>query len=222
MAEWTDPLIRTLIDERRTRNDEFHDLGRNRERFWGTIASKINQENGTSFSGHQCKEKFSNLVRDYNTMCDFMSGKSKARSRTGARYFDEFRTHFWKRAEDEFDRVRGINTFNQRRNRGSGNITSAPSTREVERELRSSERRRRQSPSVGRKQSLPVRQRRFSTIPPVSSLTTNDEMDISDTEQLVGQRRTSTHEELFLSLHPPPSYDIATAQESSNVRGNMQ
>ena len=66
MAEWTDPLIRTLIDERRTRNDEFHDFGRNRERFWGTIASKINQENGTSFSGHQCKEKFSNLVRDYN------------------------------------------------------------------------------------------------------------------------------------------------------------
>ena len=133
--------------------------------------------------------------------------------------------------------VCGINTFNRRRNRGSGNITPAPSTREVERELRSSERRlsrspsisrsqsppisRRQSPSVGRRQSLPVRQRR-STIPPVSSLTTNDEMDISDTEQLVGQRRTSTHEELSLSLHPPPSYDIATAQESSNVRGNMQ
>src|SRR5436305_8881064 len=171
-------------------------------------------------------------------MCDFMSGKSKARSRTGARYFDEFRTHFWERPEDEFDRVRGINTFNRRRNRGSGNITPAPSTREVERELRSSERRlsrspsisrsqsppisRRQSPSVGRRQSLPVRQRRFPTIPPVSSLTTNDEMDISDTEQLVGQRRTSTHEELSLSLHPPPSYDIATAQESSNVRGNMQ
>ncbi|CAB4377737.1 unnamed protein product [Rhizophagus irregularis] len=56
---------------------------------------------------------------------------------------------------------------------GSGNITLAPSTREVKRELRSSERR----------QSLPIRQRR-STIPPVSSLTTNDEMDISDIEQL--------------------------------------
>ncbi|CAB4413398.1 unnamed protein product [Rhizophagus irregularis] len=153
MAEWTDPLIRTLIDERRTRNDEFHDLGRNRERFWGTIASKINQENGTSFSGHQCKEKFSNLVRDYNTMCDFMSGKSKARSRTGARYFDEFRTHFWKRAEDEFDRVCGINTFNKRRN--SGNITPAPSTREVKRELRSSERWLSRSPSISRSQSPP-------------------------------------------------------------------
>ena len=146
--------------------------------------------------------------------------------------------HIFGRPEDEFDRVRSINTFNRRRSRGSGNIMPVPSTREVERELRSSERRlsrspsisrsqsppisRRQSPSVGRRQSLPVRQRRFSTIPPVSSLTTNDEMDISDTEQLAGQRRTSTHEELSLSLHPPPSYDIATAQESSNVRGNMQ
>ncbi|UZO04168.1 uncharacterized protein OCT59_024560 [Rhizophagus irregularis] len=202
MAEWTHAEIRTLIDERRTRNDEFHNLGRNRERFWGTIASKINQENGISFSGHQCKEKFSNLVWDYNTMCDFMSGKSKARSRTG-----------------------------------SGYITPIPSTRDVERELRSSERRlsrsssisrsqspptsRRQSPSVSRRQSLPVRERRLE-LPPVSSLTTNDEMDISDTEQLVGQRRTSTHEELSLSLYPPPSYDIATAQESSNVRGNIQ
>ncbi|CAB4426446.1 unnamed protein product [Rhizophagus irregularis] len=216
MAEWTHAEICTLIDERRTRNDEFHNLGRNQERFW---------------------EKFSNLVRDYNTMCDFMSGKSKARSRTGARYFDEFRTHFWERSEDEFDRVRRINTFNQKRSRGSGYITPIPSTRDVKRELRSSERRlsrsssisrsqspptsRRQSPSVSRRQSLPVRERR-SELPPVSSLTTNNEMDISDTEQLVGQRRTSTHEELSLSLYPPPSYDIATAQESSNVRGNIQ
>ena len=170
-------------------------------------------------------------------MCDFMSGKSKARSWTGARYFDEFRTHFWERSEDEFDRVRRINTFNRRRSRGSGNITPTPSTREVEYELRSSERwlsqsstnnrnqsppiSRRQSPSVSRRQSLSVRQRR-SKLPPVNSLTTNDEMDISDTEQLVGQRRTSTHEELSLSFHPPPSYDIATAQETSNVRGNIQ
>ncbi|CAB5376520.1 unnamed protein product [Rhizophagus irregularis] len=141
-----------------------------------------------------------------------MSGRKSSRSRLGVQYFDEFRTHFWERPEDEFDRVRSINTFNQRQNRGSGNITPAPSIREVERELRSSERR----------QSLPVRQRRFPTIPPVSSLITNDEMDISDTEQLVGQRRISTHEELSLSLYPPPSYDIATAQESSNVRRNIQ
>ena len=89
-------------------------------------------------------------------MCDFMSGKSKARSQTGARYFDEFRTHFWERAEDEFDRVRGINTFNRRRSRGSGNIMPVPSTRKVERELRSSERQLSQSPSVSRSQSPPI------------------------------------------------------------------
>ncbi|RGB38996.1 hypothetical protein C1646_812316 [Rhizophagus diaphanus] len=136
----TDPEIRTFIDEHRTRNDKFHNLGRNWERFWYTIADKINQENGTSFNGHQCKEKFSNLVRDYNTICDFMSGKSKARSRTGARYFDEFCIHFWERSEDEFDRVCRINTFNQKRSRGSGYITPIPSTRNVKRELRSSER----------------------------------------------------------------------------------
>ncbi|CAG8691160.1 9636_t:CDS:2, partial [Rhizophagus irregularis] len=90
-----------------------------------------------------------------------------------------------------------------------------PSTREVERELKSSKRRLSRSSSISRSQSPSIGRR---TIPPISSLTTNDEMDISDTEQLVGQRRTSTHEELSLSLYLPPFYDIATAQESSNVR----
>jgi hypothetical protein len=66
MAEWTDPQICTLIDEHRTRNDEFHNLRRNQKIFWNSIADKINQENGTSFNGHQCKEKFSNLIQDYN------------------------------------------------------------------------------------------------------------------------------------------------------------
>ncbi|CAG8437881.1 13241_t:CDS:2 [Acaulospora morrowiae] len=28
------------------------------------------------------------------------------RSRTGAKYFNEFRTHFWERPEDDFDRIR--------------------------------------------------------------------------------------------------------------------
>ncbi|UZO05913.1 uncharacterized protein OCT59_026251 [Rhizophagus irregularis] len=83
MAEWTDPQIRTLIDECRTRNDEFHNLRRNRKIFWNSIADKINQKNGTSFNGHQCKEKFSNLVQDYNAMCDFMSGRKSSRSRLG-------------------------------------------------------------------------------------------------------------------------------------------
>ena len=66
MAEWTDAQIRILIDKRRNRNDEFHDLERNRNSFWNSIAVKINQETGTAFNGYQCKEKFSNLIWDYN------------------------------------------------------------------------------------------------------------------------------------------------------------
>ncbi|CAB5198759.1 unnamed protein product [Rhizophagus irregularis] len=127
MAEWADTQIRTLIDERRTRNDEFHNLGRNRKIFWNSIADKINQENRTSLNG---------------------------RSRLGVQYFDEFCIHFWERPEDEFDRVRSINTFNRRRSRESGNIMPVPSTREVECELRSSERRLSQSPSISRSPSV--------------------------------------------------------------------
>ncbi|CAB4428626.1 unnamed protein product [Rhizophagus irregularis] len=126
-------------------------------------------------------------------MCDFMSGRKSSRSQLGVQYFDEFRTHFWGRPEDEFDRVRSINTFNRRRSRGSGNIIL-----------------RRQSPSVGRRRSLPVRQRRLE-LPPVSLLTNNDYIDISiDTEHI--KRNVGS-----LSIQPPPSYDIATTQESSNV-----
>ena len=66
MVEWTDTQIRILIDERRNRNEEYHNFGRNRIGFWVSIATKINQGHNTSFNGHQCKEKFSNLVRDYN------------------------------------------------------------------------------------------------------------------------------------------------------------
>jgi hypothetical protein len=66
MTEWTDAQIRILIDERRNRNDEFHDLGRDRKSFWNSIAVKINRETGTTFNDYQCKEKFSNLVWDYN------------------------------------------------------------------------------------------------------------------------------------------------------------
>ncbi len=101
-----------------------------------------------------------------------------------------------------------------------------PSTRKIKRELRSSERRlsqspsiswsqsppisQKQSPSVGQRQSLPVRQR-CSELPPVSLLTNNDYMDISiNTEYIEWNVRS-------LTLQPPPSYDTTIAQESSNV-----
>ncbi|RIB20441.1 hypothetical protein C2G38_2244572 [Gigaspora rosea] len=105
MVEWTDSQIRILIDERRNRNDEYHNFGRNRIRFWDSIATRINQEHNTSFNGYQCKEKFINLVWDY------------------------------KRPEDEFDRIRNINSSNRRRNRNVGNTTPAPPIEEVEHAL---------------------------------------------------------------------------------------
>ncbi|RIB07009.1 hypothetical protein C2G38_468716 [Gigaspora rosea] len=66
MVEWTDAQTRTLIEERRNRNIEYHNHGRNRNIFWNSIANRINQEHNTNFTGYHCKEKFSNLVRSYN------------------------------------------------------------------------------------------------------------------------------------------------------------
>lgn len=67
MVDWTDAQTRILIDERRNRNEEYHNLGRNRDVFWGSVATRINNEvHGSNFLGHHCKEKFRNLVRDYN------------------------------------------------------------------------------------------------------------------------------------------------------------
>ncbi|CAG8830849.1 8559_t:CDS:2 [Gigaspora margarita] len=136
MVEWTDSQIRILIDEHRNRNDKYHNFERNRIRFWDSIATRINQEHNISFNGHQCKEKFMNLVRDYNIsmlMCDYMAGNRRARrSRTGAQYFDKFCTHFWGRPEDEFDRIHSLNISNRRQNKDMGNTILAPSVEEVE------------------------------------------------------------------------------------------
>ncbi|CAG8734753.1 7445_t:CDS:2, partial [Ambispora leptoticha] len=50
-------------------------------------------------------------------LCEYMADSHRARrNRIGAQYFDKFRTHFWERPEDEFDRI-------------------SPSIEEVEREL---------------------------------------------------------------------------------------
>ncbi|CAG8540622.1 3484_t:CDS:2 [Ambispora leptoticha] len=138
MVEWTDAQIRILIDERRNRNEEYHNLGRNQTEFWASVATKINRDHNTSFNGYQCKEKFMNLVRDYNSMCEYMAGNRKTRrSRMGTQYFNEFRTHFWGRPEDDFDRIRNINSSNRRRRGIGGNNTPAPSIGENRRSRRS-------------------------------------------------------------------------------------
>jgi hypothetical protein len=58
------------------------------------------------------------------TMCEYMNGSRTAR-RTGARYFNEFCTHFWEKPEDAFDRVRNMNVSNRRQGRGI--VSPAPS-----------------------------------------------------------------------------------------------
>jgi len=67
-------------------------------------------------------------------MCEYMNGSRTARrSRTGVRYFDEFRTHFWQKPEDAFDRIRNMSISNRRRGRGI--VSSAPSIEVVEQVL---------------------------------------------------------------------------------------
>ncbi|CAG8494538.1 843_t:CDS:2 [Funneliformis mosseae] len=125
MVEWTDAYIDTLIEERRNRNIEYHNLRRNRN--------------------------------SYNAMCEYMAGSRRAqRNRLGAQYFDEFRMHFWERPEDEFDRIRTINTSNRRQNRNMGNITPASSIDEVSSMLNQSHR---ESPTGQRDRSAsPIRE----------------------------------------------------------------
>ncbi|RIA79063.1 hypothetical protein C1645_841620 [Glomus cerebriforme] len=86
-------------------------------------------------------------------MCDFMANSHRARRKT----------------EDEFDRICNINTLNRRQSRGNGNIIPTLSTRDVEHELRSSERCQRQSHLVPEKGSS-------------ARDNNNDNIDISNTE----------------------------------------
>ena len=64
-AEQSEQEIRTLIDERRRRNDDYYRIFRRlKKQFWKEIVKKIKEDTGTDFTGTQCKEKFKNMVRD--------------------------------------------------------------------------------------------------------------------------------------------------------------
>lgn len=63
---WNDYQINLLIEERRSRNEEYWNItGNSRTSFWDSVASKINIEFQCSYTGQQCKEKFQNLVREH-------------------------------------------------------------------------------------------------------------------------------------------------------------
>ncbi|CAG8527704.1 460_t:CDS:2, partial [Acaulospora morrowiae] len=118
-----------------------------------------------------------------NLMCDYMAGNRRARrSRTGAQYFDEFRTHFWERPEDDFDRIRNINSSNRRQRRIGGNNTPAPTTGEVEWELSNRS-------SVGRvNRSSSVISRRSRRQLPYPSSTYDNNTNINNPEQNINVR----------------------------------
>ena len=63
---WNEQEIRLLVDQRRHRNTEYHQMvGRSRMSFWNSVARRINRTVGSDFSGKQCKRKFQNLVSIY-------------------------------------------------------------------------------------------------------------------------------------------------------------
>ncbi len=60
---WTNEQLRLLIDERKNRNVEYHDIvGSSRVGFW----NNINEQFRTTYTGHQCKDKFRSLVNSHN------------------------------------------------------------------------------------------------------------------------------------------------------------
>ena len=66
-TDWNDMEEHLLINERRTRNVEYHALknGRPKRAFWDRMAQRINNQYGTTFTGDQCHNKFLNLTRSY-------------------------------------------------------------------------------------------------------------------------------------------------------------
>jgi hypothetical protein len=64
---WTDSQIVLLINERRRLNFEFHyQAPRSHANLWARIAGTINRVFNSNYNGNQCKNKFHNLVSDYN------------------------------------------------------------------------------------------------------------------------------------------------------------
>lgn len=136
-----------------------------------------------------------------------MNGSRTARrSRTGAKYFEEFRSHFWEKPEDSFDRIRNMNISNRRRGRGI--VSPAPSIDVVEQVLdqRSSSRR-----SLSRSNQ---RGRTRSESPahnpsPAPPLPHNED---DDAENLGNNGGSNTMAETV----QPPSYEVATGNQPSN------
>ncbi|GBC25898.2 hypothetical protein GLOIN_2v1488640 [Rhizophagus irregularis DAOM 181602=DAOM 197198] len=113
-VEWSDDQIAVLIEQRRSRNFEYHYqiAGRSRKRFWNSVANKVNERCGSNYSGKQCQTKFNGLVTSYHDQLLVIANDPR-----GAR----------SRADDQFVQASiGVNKTQHRRNnrrnaRGSRN-----------------------------------------------------------------------------------------------------
>ena len=77
-AEWNENTIRLLINQRKHRNVEYHQIiGRSRVAFWESVARRINRSANTDFDWKQCKRKFQNLVSTYYVSIDNLICKNK-------------------------------------------------------------------------------------------------------------------------------------------------
>jgi Myb/SANT-like DNA-binding protein len=63
--EWSEEEMQCLIDLRRDRNEDYwRRFGRSKVPFWNEIATKIQEDFGTAFTGVQVQDKFKRMVND--------------------------------------------------------------------------------------------------------------------------------------------------------------
>ena len=146
-------------------------------------------------------------IWEKKAMCEYMNGSRTARrSRAGARYFDEFRCHFWERPEDPFDRICNMNISNRRRSRRGS--SPAPSIEEVERALSqsSSSRWSRRSRSNQRSRT---RSESLSHLSLAPHLPCNEDGDTGNPVEEGNNTATS-------SVQPPSYNELATNNQQSS------
>nr|CAG8446663.1 4442_t:CDS:2 [Entrophospora candida] len=92
----------------------------------------MNEQLHTTYTGHQCKDKFRNLVNSHNSLCRYMAGnRTGRRSRFSEKYFGEFHSRFWERPEMQFDQIHNANASARRREESRRSCTPPPSYEEV-------------------------------------------------------------------------------------------
>ncbi|KAF0445086.1 hypothetical protein F8M41_003244 [Gigaspora margarita] len=75
---------------------------------------------------------YHNIPGSSRLMCQYMAGnRTGRRTRTGARYFEEFCSRFWERPETQFDQIHNINASSRQREIRRRNRTPPLSYEEI-------------------------------------------------------------------------------------------